>query len=114
MVDLDLTIDPPPNLAIEVDNSADSALALPAYARVGVPEVWIHDPRNATIGFGCLVGDAYETIHQSVGLPRLSPALVLEALGAREGFGDDGAWLDWLEAWARELPLLPLSGEATA
>ena len=38
--ELDLSIDPPPTLAIEVDNTANSEAALPTYAQIGVPEVW--------------------------------------------------------------------------
>src|SRR5262249_53865582 len=36
---IDLTVDPPPDLAIEVDNTASSEWKLPVYARLGVPEV---------------------------------------------------------------------------
>ncbi len=35
---LDLTVDPPPDVAIEVDNTRNSKRALAIYARVGVPE----------------------------------------------------------------------------
>ena len=37
---LDLTVDPPPNLAIEVENWSEAEVGLAAYARIGVPEVW--------------------------------------------------------------------------
>ena len=38
--ELDLTIDPPPDLAIEVDIASSSSGRLPIYAALGVPEVW--------------------------------------------------------------------------
>ena len=44
---LDLEVDPPPDLAIEVDYKADSAKALKLYARLGVPEVWRYKPQFA-------------------------------------------------------------------
>ncbi len=105
--ELDLAIDPPPSLAIEVDNTATSESALPSYARIGVPEVWIYKVREHAVWFGGLVGGRYETIDRSLGLPRLTTALVLEALDARLGGLDDFDWQDWLEGWARALPKPP-------
>jgi Uma2 family endonuclease len=105
---LDLAVDPPPDLAIEVDNSHDSQAALPIYARLGVPEVWRHDVRAGVLWFGRLEGDVYREVERSVGLPRLTPTLVLEALAVLDG-GEMGenAWLEWLKAWARGLPEPP-------
>jgi Uma2 family endonuclease len=102
--DLDLAIDPPPNLALEVDNTGDSEAALPTYARIGVPEVWRFDAVDRSIWFGRLVGDHYEEIGRSLGLPRLTPTLVIEALEARMQEPDYVDWLDWLDRWARALP----------
>ena len=101
---LDLSIDPPPNLALEVDNSSNSEAALPTYARIGVPEVWRFDAVERTLWFGRLDGDHYEEASRSLGLPRLTPSLVLDALEAREREPDDSDWLDWLDRWARTLP----------
>ena len=101
---LDLSIDPPPNLALEVDNERNSRAALPTYARIGVPEVWRFDAIARTLWFGRLVGDRYEESDRSLGLPRLTPPLVLRALEARLEQPDDGGWLDWLDLWARALP----------
>jgi Uma2 family endonuclease len=101
---LDLSIDPPPNLAIEVDNAANSEAALPTYARIGVPEVWRFDVTERTLRFGRLEGDHYEESDRSLGLPRLTPTLVLQALEARMLEPDDIDWLDWLDRWVRALP----------
>jgi Uma2 family endonuclease len=105
---LDLTVDPPPNLAIEVDNLADSEAALPAYARIRVPEVWLYKARDRNLWFGRLAGEGYEEIDRSIHLPRLTPLLVMEALeAAHAGEMDELDWLDWLDAWARALPEPP-------
>jgi len=37
---LDMSLDPPPDLLIEVDLSSDSLNKFPLYASLGVPEVW--------------------------------------------------------------------------
>jgi Uma2 family endonuclease len=39
--ELDLTVDPPPDLVVEVDVSSSSRDRLPLYERLGVPEVWL-------------------------------------------------------------------------
>ena len=105
---LDLDVDPPPDLAIEVDNTQDSEASLPIYARLGVPEVWRYDVQAGTLWFGRLEGDAYRELARSACLPRLTPALVLEALGVLdEGDMGENAWLEWIKAWARTLPEPP-------
>jgi Uma2 family endonuclease len=105
--EIDLAIDPPPTLAIEVDNLADSDDALPADARIGVPEVWIYKAREQKLWFGRLVEDAYVEVNRSVAHPRLTPERVLQALEARAGKGDR-LWVKWLEEWAGTLPDVPL------
>jgi Uma2 family endonuclease len=39
--ELDLAVDPPPDLAIEIDVTTDSQHKLGIYANLGVPEVWV-------------------------------------------------------------------------
>jgi Uma2 family endonuclease len=100
---LDLDVDRPPDLAIEIDNSRNSTTSLPVYARLGVPEVWRYKPREKTLWFGRLVGDHYEPIERSLNLPRLTPALVVQALQEAGRLGETD-WKPWLRAWALELP----------
>jgi Uma2 family endonuclease len=108
--EINLAVDPPPTLAIEVDNRADSEVALPAYARIGVPEVWLYKAQEHALWFGRLVGDHYVEVDRSVVLARLTPALVLQALDARAGGMGDRLWVRWLDAWARALPEPPQDG----
>ncbi len=44
--ELDLAVDPPPDLAIEVDISRSSLNKLSIYADIGVPEVWLYDGQS--------------------------------------------------------------------
>ena len=46
---IDLTVDPPPDLAIEVDNTSSSINRMAIYAALGVPEVWRFDGETLTI-----------------------------------------------------------------
>ncbi|HUY93593.1 MAG TPA: Uma2 family endonuclease [Pirellulales bacterium] len=61
--ELDLSIDPPPDLAVEVDVSSSSLDRLPVYAAIGVPEVWRW--RREQIQVHRLEGDCYRTFDSS-------------------------------------------------
>jgi Uma2 family endonuclease len=106
--DIDLEVDPPPDLAIEIDNKADSELALPIYARLGVPEVWRYHARRNTLWSGRLVDGKYESIDRSLALPVLTPVLVLDALAHRKAARMSLVqWMAFLPGWARGLPPFP-------
>jgi Uma2 family endonuclease len=99
---LDLEVDPPPSLWIEVDNRASSKGRLPLYAKLGVPEVWRYRPRTRRLRFVRLVEGVYEEITTSIALPGLTSALVLELLVEAETRGTS-AWNRWLrQVWFPE------------
>jgi Uma2 family endonuclease len=104
--DINLDLDPPPDLVVEVDNTRDSSRALKLYARLGVPEVWRYRRKTKALWFGRLAGDHYEPIDRSINLPRLTPSLVVQALEESERM-DELEWKIWLLAWARDLPEAP-------
>jgi Uma2 family endonuclease len=104
--ELDLDVDPPPDLIIEVDHTRSSKLALSIYARLSVPEVWRYRTKSKALWFGRLVDDHYEPIERSLNLPRLTPALVLQALEEAELLREID-WRPWLRAWAVGLPEPP-------
>jgi Uma2 family endonuclease len=84
--DIDLAVDPPPDLAIEVDNLSDSRGKLPIYAALRVPEVWRYDSGQGALWFGRLQTDGtYQSIERSECLPMLTPQRVLEALALCRG-----------------------------
>ncbi len=100
--DIDLKVMPPPDLALEVDNTQDSAEKLPIYARLGVPEVWRYDVNTRELWFGSLQTDGtYLQIERSVNLPMLTPALVLEGLELCRGVSESG-WGKLLRVWIKE------------
>jgi Uma2 family endonuclease len=104
---LDLMVDPPPSLWVEVDNWGSSASKLPLYAGLGVPEVWRFRPRRRKLWFGRLAGATYEELAVSVVLPGLTPGMVLQLLadGARTPAAQWGEWLraDWFPSHRKEL-----------
>ena len=48
-VELDLTVDPPPDLIIEIDITSPSLGRFPLFAQFGVPEIWHHDGERVSI-----------------------------------------------------------------
>jgi Uma2 family endonuclease len=107
--DIDLAVDPPPDLAIEVDNFNNSEGKLPIYAALRVPEVWRYDARAGSLWFGRLQADGtYRSIARSEALPLLTPELVLEALALCKGVAES-RWLQLLQEWVRGLGA-PLAG----
>ena len=92
--ELDLDVDPPPDLAIEVDITSSSLNRMAIYAELGVPEVWRYDGRTVVI---CHLGadGQYQAHETSRSFPGLRPADV-------ERFIELGRTTDKLR-WAREL-----------
>ena len=97
--DLDLTVDPPPDLAIEVDNTYSSLNRLAIYAALGVPEVWRFDGETLTLYR--LEEGRYEIQETSTALPLLSQADILRFLQASQTMGET-SWVRSFRQWVRE------------
>ncbi len=78
--ELDLTIDPPPELVIEIDITNPSLNKFPIFAALGVAEVWRHDGAQITI-FRLAAG-AYDEVDASALLPGVTAALINQMLAA--------------------------------
>jgi Uma2 family endonuclease len=101
--EIDLSVDPPPDLAIEADNLRDSQGKLPIYAALGVPEVWRYDVDPGVLWFGRLQADGtYAPLARSECLPLLTPERVLEALALCRGV-PESRWDRLLREWVRAL-----------
>lgn len=102
--------DPPPDLWIEVENRSSPRGRLPVYAALGVPEVWRYRVMSRRLRFLRLDKNTvtYEVLEQSLSLPMLTPALVLEALAMGDGLPVN-TWTRRLRAWVRER-FLPAGG----
>ena len=89
--ELDLALDPPPDLVIEVDVTSPSRHRFPIYAKLGVPEVWLW--RKDTLRF-FLLGDnrQYAESDEGVALPGF-PRQLAEQLLAKARATDDTALL---------------------
>jgi len=91
---LDLDIDPPPDLAIEVDITSSSLNRMEIYAELRVPEVWRYDDRTLLM-YRLQTDSQYELCESSQIFAGLQPADV-------ERFIASGRTTDKIR-WAREL-----------
>lgn len=80
--EIDLTIQPPPDLAIEVDISSSSTRRMSIYAGLGVPEVWRTDGEGLWM-FHLDESGEYVEIAESQALARLRPEDLTSFLAKR-------------------------------
>lgn len=100
---IDLDIHPPPDLAIEVENSHGASRSLGIYSRLGVPEVWRYDVRRRTLAFLALQPDgSYRATSPSPNLPFLTPEDVLQQLERAEEMKSRTRWFRQLADWVRD------------
>lgn len=86
---IDLSVDPPPELAVEVDLSRSSLDKLGIYAAVGVVELWRTDGK--TIEILHLGPDGYHPADQSGLLPGFPREAAVRLLANRAGMSDTQA-----------------------
>jgi len=97
--EIDLKVDPPPDLVIEVEITNPVLPKLPIYARLEVPEVWLYQGGEPKILR--LRGEKYEETDRSGVLPSLSKSLLAEFIEQSQTL----TTLEWrrrLRTWARE------------
>ncbi len=77
---LDMTVDPPPDLVLEIDVSGDSMDKLPLYAAMQVQEVWRFKDRSVEIRI--LEEARYVRRAKSLAIPVLDSKLISELMEA--------------------------------
>jgi Uma2 family endonuclease len=97
---IDLSVDPPPDLAIEIEIADPLLDRIAIYSAIGVPEIWIR--RDGAISFRRLQDDAtYRLIDRSECLPLLTPGEVAAALASIAEV-DEIAWAKSIRIRAAE------------
>ncbi|NER05264.1 MAG: Uma2 family endonuclease [Okeania sp. SIO3C4] len=99
-IKFDFNIDPPPDLAIEIDITSSSLDRLTIYAALGIREIWRFDGENLFIY--CLQNGNYQEQEQSNVLPILSKSVILNFLTRREEKGEN-ALLREFRQWLQSL-----------
>jgi Uma2 family endonuclease len=98
-MEINLTVDPPPDLAIEIDVTHPSLPRLPIYAALGVPEVWQFD--GEIFKFLGLAAGEYCEMRQSKALPMLTMEGVQGLLLQAQQMGET-SWAKAVRQWVRE------------
>ncbi len=83
---IDLSQDPPPDLAIEIDITSSSINRLDIYVALGVPEVWRYNGSRLTILR--LEGGEYKECDRSPTLPQLPSSEVVRFLELSKTMGE--------------------------
>ena len=98
---VDLRVDPPPDLAIEVVYSNKATRALEVYGRLGVPEVWVCDENRVAILLRQEDGE-YQEADRSLCLPFLTAAEIVVQIQQPDGMAELD-WIDGVRRWVREV-----------
>jgi Uma2 family endonuclease len=98
--EIDLRIDPPPDLTIEVVHNRDARRAIEVYRRLGVPEVWVCDQEQLRI-LVLQANGRYASADSSMVFPFLKTSEIASwILLPREPYETD--WLEALRRWVGE------------
>jgi len=96
---IDLALDPPPDLVVEVDITSASINKLPIFAEFGVPEVWrFNGERLSILG---LRGNTYQEVDSGEVFPNVSSSTISQLLAQGKSLGRTG-WLRLVRMWAHE------------
>jgi Uma2 family endonuclease len=98
-MDIDLSIDPPPDLAIEVEISRSSVNKMEIYAAFGVPELWRLDRRRLRVYE--LVEGEYQPRKSSLCFPQL-PMAQLQRVVGRVGKVRETELIRSFRTWVRK------------
>jgi Uma2 family endonuclease len=96
---IDLAVDPPPDLVIEIDIISPSFSKLPIYAQIGVPEVWRYDGERMTILV--LEGSDHAETAESIVLPPVTSNVLTDFVEKSKSMKRT-AWLEVVREWSRD------------
>lgn len=94
----DPKVDPPPDLAIEVDVTNTSVPRVPVFAKIGVPELWRLDKRGQ-LRFYQLTRGKYKEIEQSLAFPFAKAEDFMRFANRRTEIGENGVVREFVK-WA--------------
>lgn len=95
---IDLSIDPPPDLGLEMEFSRSALEKLALFASMGIPEVWRCDGRQVTILL--LEADGYRESSTSAAFPALTSDVLARFLAENRTLLSPD-WFQMVSDWAR-------------
>ncbi len=97
---IDIEVDPPPDLAVEIEITTRWIDRKSVYAALGIPEVWTHDGRSLTIYLLKEEGD-YKISEMSKAFPELPLPELIRFIDQRTSL-DETSLLRAFRDWVRE------------
>ena len=98
--ELDLSVDPPPDLAVEIDITNESAGKFPIYATFKVPEIWRYIEKRKCVVMYELRNKAYVEIEASRSFPLVTPQVLSRFIEQSHSEGQKRA-LNAFRRWLR-------------
>ena len=95
---IDLSIDPPPDVVVEIDITSESLGKFPIYAAFGVPEIWRYDGGHAQIYH--LVNESYVETDTSIAFAFLTAQALTDFIEQSKTEGQSAA-LAAFRKWVR-------------
>lgn len=99
---IDLEVDPPPDVVVEIDLTHESSRKFRIYAALGVPEIWWYDDTQPRLSFYRLTGGSYVEITQSQFFEGVTPGAIATALEESDTKGQTAALRTFRQTWRRE------------
>lgn len=99
-LEVDLAVDPPPDLVVETEVSRSAVSKLRIYAALGVPEIWRWRKKRLT-AYSLEANGTYVAREISRNLPMLR-VKDLEPFLEFELAADESAWIRHFQSWVRE------------
>jgi Uma2 family endonuclease len=96
---IDLSLDPPPDLVIEVDITSPTLDKFPIYTRASIPEIWRHDGERLAIFE--LRGEEYIEVAESKILRPLTSEALSGFIAQRSSL-DIVTWMRRVREWSRD------------
>ena len=94
---IDLDVDPPPDVVVEIDTTNESLSKFNIYAAFGVPEIWRYDGERASIYQ--LTGQAYVEANASLAFPSLTAIALTEFIAQSKTQGQTAALIAFRQWW---------------
>jgi Uma2 family endonuclease len=98
--DLDLSVDPPPDLAIEVGISSSSLDKFDIYAELNVPELWLFDGEHFRV-YQLQTNGKYALQNRSAAFPFLDLKQIVRFM-ERCDETDETSWIRSFSDWVKE------------
>jgi Uma2 family endonuclease len=101
LTQIDLEVDPPPDLVIEIEITSALLDKIDIYARLGVPEIWRFDGEILTVLL-LQPGGSYATVTRSAAFPFLPMDVFVEFI-VDPDYSDESRWGRTFRTWVRDV-----------